>query len=138
MKHILFVGFHWTEAFYLWYLSHLTSSGERNTGFLVKQRSQYSTLCDEPKMKGTHCLTVWYQSPNRRQDNEKGDHYKEAPGAGPEDVGPLYPVTPAQPPRAPHRLSVPAIVESLSTHRFIEQQRARNAAKNLVSSISVL
>lgn len=44
---------------------------------------------------------------------------------------PLYPVTSAQPPRAPHRLSVPAIVESLSTHRFIEQQRARNAAKNL-------
>lgn len=91
MKHILFVGFHWTEAFYLWYLSHLTSSGERNTGFLVKQRSQYSTLCDEPKMLGTHCSIVWYQSPNRRQDNEKGDHYKEAPGAGPEDVGPPVP-----------------------------------------------
>nr|XP_022319990.1 uncharacterized protein LOC111122506 [Crassostrea virginica] len=46
-------------------------------------------------------------------------------GRGRRTSAPSYPVTSGQPPRTPHRLSVPAIVESLNTHCYLEHQRAK-------------
>jgi hypothetical protein len=48
---------------------------------------------------------------------------------------PAYFTTSGQiPPRTPHRMSVPSIVESLNAHRYFEHQRAKAAMTRLVST----
>ncbi|XP_048774837.2 transmembrane protein 272-like [Ostrea edulis] len=47
-------------------------------------------------------------------------------GRGRRTSAPAYSTTSGQiPPRTPHRMSVPSIVESLNTHRYLEHQRAK-------------